>query len=398
MSKVIAVNSGSSSLKFQLFDMPSETVLTSGQAERIGQEMGAFTIKVNGEKKTQKLPLPDHKAAVELLLKELVNEGIVKSLDEIKGAGHRIVQGGPYFDQSVVVDDEVVRKVDELSDLAPLHNPAHLVCYRAFKEALPHVGHVFVFDTAFHQTMGPESYLFPVPYEWYEQYKIRRYGAHGTSHWYVNRRCAELMGKDVRDLNMITCHLGNGASITAIKGGKVINTSMGLTPLGGIMMGTRSGDLDPTVVFYMEEKLGCTPQEMDTYLNKKSGMLGVSGISSDARDIEAAVEQGNERAVLTTKLYTNRVVNVAGGYAMQLGHVDAMVFTAGLGENDANTRERILKAMEEGMGLSIDYEKNASVHGTEALISKPDSKVAVWVIPTNEELVIARDTVRLLGL
>lgn len=398
MSKVIAVNSGSSSLKFQLFDMPSEKVLTSGQAERIGQEMGQFTIKVNGEKKTQQLPIKDHKVAVDLLLKELVNEGIVKSLDEIKGAGHRIVQGGPYFDQSVVVDDEVVKKVDELSDLAPLHNPAHLVCYRAFKEALPHVGHVFVFDTAFHQTMGPESYLFPVPYEWYTQYKVRRYGAHGTSHWYVNRRCAELMGKNVEDLNMITCHLGNGASISAIKGGKVINTSMGLTPLGGIMMGTRSGDLDPTVVFYMEEKLGCTPQEMDTYLNKKSGMLGVSGISSDARDIEAAVEEGNERAILTTKLYTNRVVNVAGGYAMQLGHVDAMVFTAGLGENDSQTRARILKGMEEGMGLSIDYALNDQIHGKEALISKPDSKVAVWVIPTNEELVIARDTVRLLGL
>jgi len=398
MSKVIAVNSGSSSLKFQLFDMPSEKVLTSGQAERIGQDMGQFTIKVNGEKKVMKLPLPDHKAAVELLLKELVDEKIVGSLDEIKGAGHRIVQGGPYFDQSVVVDADVVEKVDELGELAPLHNPAHLVCYKAFKEALPKIGHVFVFDTAFHQTMGPESYLFPVPYDWYTQYKIRRYGAHGTSHWYVNRRAAEIMNKPVESLNMITCHLGNGASITAIKGGKCINTSMGLTPLGGIMMGTRSGDIDPTVVFYMMEKLGCTPKEMDTFLNKRSGMLGVSGISSDARDIQAAVDKGDERAILTTELYTNRVINVVGGYAMQLGHVDAMVFTAGLGENDTHTRERILKHLEEGMGLSIDYAKNATVHGEEALISKPDSKVAVYVIPTNEELVIARDTVRLLGL
>ncbi len=398
MSKVIAVNSGSSSLKFQLFDMPSEKVLTSGQAERIGQDMGQFTIKVNGEKKVQKLPIPNHKVAVELLLKALVDEKIVASLDEIKGAGHRIVQGGPYFDQSVVVDDDVVAKVDELGELAPLHNPAHLVCYKAFKEALPNIGHVFVFDTAFHQTMGPESYLFPVPYDWYTQYKIRRYGAHGTSHWYVNRRAAELMGKPVEDLNMITCHLGNGASITAIKGGKVINTSMGLTPLGGIMMGTRCGDIDPTVVFYMMDKLNLSPKEMDTILNKRSGMLGVSGISSDARDIQAAVEKGDERAILTTKLYTNRVINVVGGYAMQLGHVDAMVFTAGLGENDAHTRERVLKHLEEGMGLSIDYEKNAATHGVEALISKPDSKVAVYVIPTNEELVIARDTVRLLGL
>ncbi|MCR4951129.1 MAG: acetate kinase [Solobacterium sp.] len=398
MSKVISVNSGSSSLKFQLFDMPSETVLTSGQAERIGQKMGAFTIKYNGEKKTTELPLPDHKAAVDILLKSLTELGIVESLDEIKGAGHRIVQGGAYFSESVIVDEDVEAKVDELCELAPLHNPAHLVCYRAFKEALPQIGHVFVFDTAFHQTMGPESYLFPVPYDWYTQYKIRRYGAHGTSHWYVNRRAAELMGKPVEDLNMITCHLGNGASISAIRGGKVINTSMGLTPLGGIMMGTRSGDIDPTVVFYMMKKLECTPDEMDTFLNKRSGMLGVSGISSDARDIQAAYEQNNERAVLTVNLYQNRVVNVVGGYYMQLGQVDAMVFTAGLGENDAATRERILKGLEKGMGLSIDYDLNKQIHGKEALISKPDSKIAVYIIPTNEELVIARDTVRLLGL
>ncbi len=398
MSKVISVNSGSSSLKFQLFDMPSEEVLCSGQAERIGQDMGAFTIKFNGEKKTKTLPLPDHKKAVEILLASLTEYGIVKDLDEIKGAGHRIVQGGSYFSESEKVTPEVVARVDELAELAPLHNHAHLVCYEAFKEALPEIGHVFVFDTAFHQSMGPESYLFPVPYDWYTQYKIRRYGAHGTSHWYVNRRTAELMGKNVDDLNMITCHLGNGASITAIKGGKVINTSMGLTPLGGIMMGTRSGDIDPTIVFYMMKKLECTPDEMDTFLNKRSGMLGVSGISSDARDIQAAVDENNERAILTVNLYTNRVVNVVGGYYMELGHTDAIVFTAGLGENDTNTRERILKGLEEGMGLSIDYELNKKIRGEECLISKPDSKVAVYVIPTNEELVIARDTVRILGL
>ena len=398
MSKVISVNSGSSSLKFQLFDMPSEEVLTSGQAERIGQDMGAFTIKFNGEKETVELPIPDHKVAVDLLLSKLTEKGIVQDLDEIKGAGHRIVQGGAYFSESVVVDEDVVSKVDELCELAPLHNPAHLVCYKAFKEALPNIGHVFVFDTAFHQTMTPESYLFPVPYDWYTQYKIRRYGAHGTSHWYVNRRVAEIMEKPVDSLNMITCHLGNGASISAIHNGKVVNTSMGLTPLGGIMMGTRSGDIDPTVVFYMMKKLECTPDEMDTFLNKRSGMLGVSGISSDARDIQAAVEENNERALLTVDLYTNRVVNVVGGYYMQLGHVDAMVFTAGLGENDADTRERILKHLEEGMGLSIDYELNKTIHGKECLISKPDSKIAVYIIPTNEELVIARDTVRLLGV
>ncbi len=398
MSKVISVNSGSSSLKFQLFDMPSATVLTSGLAERIGQDMGNFVIKVNGEKISTTMPLPDHKAAVDMLLKSLVEHNIVASLEEIEGAGHRIVQGGAYFDQSVVVDEDVLAKVEEMSVLAPLHNPAHLVCYRAFVEALPKIKHVFVFDTAFHQTMEPESYMFAVPYEWYTDYKIRRYGAHGTSHMYVNRRCAELMGKDVKDLNMITNHLGNGASITAVKGGKCVNTSMGLTPLGGVMMGTRSGDLDPSVVFYMMKQLNCTPEEMDTYLNKKSGMLGVSGKSSDARDIQAGVNEKDPRCELTVDLYRNRAVNVIGGYYMQLGHVDAMVFTAGLGENDAPMRERVLKGLEEGMGLSIDYELNATIHGEEALISRPDSKVAVYVIPTNEELVIAQDTTRLLGL
>lgn len=398
MSKIIAVNSGSSSLKFRLFDMPDETVLASGQAERIGQEMGCFTINVKGAKHVRTLPIVDHDAAVQLLLKALIEEGVVTDLNEIKGAGHRIVQGGSYFDRSAIVTEDVERKVEELIPLAPLHNAAHLVCYRAFKAALPHIGHVFVFDTAFHQTMGPESYLFPVPYAWYTDYKVRRYGAHGTSHFYVNRRTAQLMDKPVETLNMITCHLGNGASITAIKNGSVVNTSMGLTPLGGIMMGTRSGDIDPTVVFYMEQQLNCTPADMDTYLNKKSGMLGVSGISSDARDIQAAVEKGDERAILTTKLYTNRAINVIGGYYMQLGHTDALVFTAGLGENDAKTRERILKALEEGMGLSIDYAKNLEVHGQEALISKADSKVAVYVVPTDEELMIVRDTTRLLGL
>ena len=397
MSKVISVNAGSSSLKFQLFDMPSENVLTSGQAERIGLEEGIFTIKVNGEKFVQNLPIKDHKVAVNLLLEALIKHNIVASLDEIDAAGHRIVQGGAYFDSSVKVDEDVVSKVEELCELAPLHNPAHLICYNAFKEALPNIGHVFVFDTAFHQTMGPESYLFPVPYEWYENYKIRRYGAHGTSHQYVSQSCAQLMNKDVKDLNIITCHLGNGASITAVKNGKCINTSMGLTPLGGIMMGTRSGDLDPTVVFYMMKKLNCTPDEMDTYLNKKSGMLGVSGISSDARDVEAACENGNERAIITQELYVNRVINVIGGYVMQMGGVDAIAFTAGVGENDIKLRAKILKALTPGLGLDIDYEAN-NVRAKEACVSTADSKVSVWIVPTNEEVVIARDTVRILGL
>ena len=377
--------------------MPEEEVLTSGVAERIGQKMGIFTINVNGEKIKTDVEIPDHKKAVDLLLEALVKYGIVKELSEIKGAGHRIVQGGAYFSGSVKVDEDVVSKVDELCALAPLHNPAHLVCYRAFKEALPEIEHVFVFDTAFHQTMTEESFLYPVPYEWYTDYKVRKYGAHGTSHEFVMKRTAELMGKDPSELNILTCHLGNGASITAIKNGKVVNTSMGLSPLGGIMMGTRCGDIDPTVVYYMEEKLGCTPEEMDTYLNKKSGMLGVSGISSDARDIQAAVDAGNSRAITTYNLYVNRAVNLIGGYYMQLGHVDAMSFTAGLGEHAVEIREGILKGLEEGMGVKIDYELNSKTH-SEAKISLPDSKVEVFVVPTNEELVIARDTVRLLGL
>ena len=398
MTKVISVNSGSSSLKFQLFEMPQETVLTSGQAERIGQEMGQFTIKVNGEKHVSQTPIPDHQKAVDLLLQALVDYKIVDSLDEIKGAGHRVVQGGSYFDDSAVVTEDVVAKVAELADLAPLHNPAHLVCYEAFRKALPSIGHVFVFDTAFHQTMPAEDYLFPVPYDWYTQYGVRRYGAHGTSHYYVSRRCAELMDRDINGMNIITCHLGNGASLTAIKDGKSVNTSMGLAPLGGIMMGTRSGDIDPTVVFYMAKKLNASWDEMDTYLNKKSGMLGVSGISSDARDIQHAYENNDERAVLTVNLYVNRIINVLGGYHAELGHVDAIVFTAGLGENDVDMRERVLKKCEEALGLSIDYDLNRSARGKEVCISNPDSRIAVYVIPTNEELVIARDTVRLLGL
>ena len=397
MSKIIAVNSGSSSLKFQLFQMPEEKVLTSGAAERIGLSDCIFTINVNGEKFKTECPIPDHHTAVDILLNKLIEHGIVKDLSEISGAGHRVVQGGPYYSHSVKVDDDVIAKVTELSDIAPLHNPAHLVCYKAFKKAVPNIEHVFVFDTAFHQTMGPESYLFSVPYEWYEKYKVRKYGAHGTSHEYVMKRTAELMGKKPEDINMITCHLGNGASITAIKHGKSINTSMGLSPLGGIMMGTRCGDIDPTIVYFMEEKLGCTPQEMDNYLNKQSGMLGISGISSDSRDIQAAVEQGNERAILTQEIYCNRVINVIGGYYMQLGHVDAISFTAGLGEHATTIREGILKQLEEGMGVLVDYELNAKTHD-ERKISLPESMVEVFVVPTNEELVIARDTVEILGL
>ncbi len=397
MTKIMAVNSGSSSLKFQLFEMPEGKVLTSGNIERIGLPMGIFGINVNGEKISKDVPVPTHQVAVDLLLNALVEYGIVKDLDEIKAAGHRIVQGGPYFKDSVKVNADVVDKVRELIDIAPLHNAAHLTCYEAFRRALPNIEHVFVFDTAFHQTMEPDSYLFPVPYEWYTDYKVRRYGAHGTSHKYVAERTAEIMGKDLKDLNLITLHLGSGASITAIKGGKCINTSMGLSPLGGIMMGTRCGDIDPTVVYFMAKKLNCTPEEMETYLNKKSGMAGISGISSDSRDVEAAIKQGNDRAKLTYDLYVNRVINVVGGYVMQLGHVDALTFTAGLGEHATLVREMICKKLEEGLGLKVDYEVNSTCH-SEKELSTPDSKVRVFVVPTNEELAIVKDTVRILGL
>ncbi len=397
MTKIMAVNSGSSSLKFQLFEMPEGVVLTSGNIERIGLPMGIFGMNVNGEKITKDVPVPNHQVAVDLLLNALVEYGIVKDLSEIKAAGHRIVQGGPYFKDSVKVDVDVVDKVRELIDIAPLHNAAHLTCYEAFRRALPSIDHVFVFDTAFHQTMEPDSYLFPVPYEWYTDYKVRRYGAHGTSHKYVAERTAEIMGKDLKKLNLITLHLGSGASITAIKGGKCINTSMGLSPLGGIMMGTRCGDIDPTVVYFMAKKLNCTPDQMETYLNKKSGMAGISGISSDSRDVEAAISQGNDRAKLTYDLYVNRVINVVGGYVMQLGHVDALTFTAGLGEHATLVREMICKKLEEGLGLKVDYEVNKTCH-SEKELSTPDSKVRVFVVPTNEELAIVKDTVRILGL
>ena len=398
--KVLVINCGSSSLKYQLIDSETESVLAKGLCERIGID-GALTHQPAGKDKIKSTPaMPDHKTAIGIVIDQLTDKenGVVESLDEIGAVGHRIVHGGEKFTKSCLITDEVIKEVEECSVFAPLHNPAGLIGVRACQELMPGLPMVAVFDTAFHQTMGPESYLFPTPYSWYENYGIRRYGAHGTSHKYVNRRTAELMGKDVNSLNMITCHLGNGASVTAIENGKVINTSMGLTPLGGIMMGTRCGDIDPTVVFYMMKKLGLTPDEMDRVLNKESGMLGVSGISSDARDIQAAVDRNDPRALLTVDLYTNRVINVVGGYMMQLGHVDAMVFTAGLGENDWHTRERILKHLEEGMGLSIDYAKNENPDSKECCISNPESKIQVWVVPTNEELMIARDTANLLGL
>lgn len=396
MSKIIAVNAGSSSLKFQLYEMPKETVLTSGIVERIGFEDAVFTIKVDGEKVSKTLPVKDHTVAVNLLLEALVEHNVVTDLNEIVAAGHRVVHGGEYFSKSVLVDDDVVKKVDELCELAPLHNPGALVGYRAFKASLPNSKHVFTFDTAFHQTMEADTYIYPLPYEWYTEHKVRRYGMHGTSHQYVSQRCAELLNKDLKDTKIITLHLGGGASITAVDGGKSINTSMGFTPLGGIMMGTRCGDIDPAIVPFMEEQLGVSPKEMDTILNKQSGLLGVSGVSSDGRDIEKASDEGNERAKLAMSIFVNRVVQTVGSYYVQMGGLDAIVFTAGIGENDFKTRERVMRKLEATLGTVVDTDAN-KVRGEEQLLTTADSKVSVYLIPTNEEVMIARDTFAIVG-
>ncbi len=398
MTKIISVNAGSSSLKFQLFIMPSEQVLTSGIIERIGLADGIFTIKVNDQKVTVSQPIPDHKVAVELVLNALIQHKIVNSLDEISGVGHRVVHGGEAYAQSVVFDDDVENTIEALSELAPLHNPANLIGYRAFKKELPHARHVAVFDTAFHQTMEDDIYLYPIPYEYYDQFKIRRYGFHGTSHYYVSRKVAQLMGRSVEDINVITCHLGNGASLAAVQGGKSVNTSMGFTPLAGIMMGTRSGDIDPAIITFLMQKLGKTASQVIDILNKKSGMLGVSGLSSDARDIDKGIQDGNARALLTRKLYANRVAQTIGSYFIQLGHVDAIVFTGGLGENDTAVRGAIVERIQSAMGIDFNAELNATSRGKDLCLSKAGSKTQVWIVPTNEELVIAQDTVRLLGL
>ena len=391
--KVMAVNAGSSSLKFKLFEMPEETVITDGVVERIGLEDAYFTIRVNGEKKKQVLPIKDHGVAVQMLLDALISEHIVNDISEIKGVGHRIVQGGWYFDDSVLVDDKVIAEIDELCDLAPLHNPAHLIGIRAFMAALPGVPNVTVFDTSFHQSMSEEAYMYAIPYEWYEKYHIRKYGAHGTSHKYVATRCAALMGRPIEDLKIVTCHLGNGASLCAIEDGKCKDTSMGLTPLEGIPMGTRSGNLDPTVVSYICNKLNLNATEVVTMLNKKSGYLGVSGVSNDSRDLEAAMAAGNDRARLALDIQYKRIADYIGSYYVLLGGIDAIVFTAGIGENSPRCRQQVVKRLGV-LGVEIDEEKN-NVRGEEILISTPKSKIKVFIIPTDEELVIARDVMRL---
>lgn len=397
MTKIMAVNAGSSSLKFQLFNMPEETVITSGVVERIGFEDGIFTIKVNGEKVKTVCPIKDHTVAVNMLLKALVEHKIVASYDEIDACGHRVVQGGPYFNDSCVVDEDSEAKVEELNELAPLHNPANLIGMRAFRDALPKARHIFVFDTAFHMSMDEERYLYALPYEYYTKHQVRKYGAHGTSHKYVSGRAIEMLGNPEHS-KIIVCHLGNGASLSAVKDGVCVDTSMGFTPLAGVMMGTRSGDVDPSVLPYVMRKENLDINQMLEVLNKKSGMLGVSGISSDSRDIEDAYYAGNEAAIRTSKLYARIVSKYIGSYFVELGGVDAIAFTAGLGENAAYLRTLITEDIKEAMGVELDEAKNGTRSGDDRIISTDASKVKVMVIPTNEEVMIARDTVRILGL
>lgn len=394
--KILVINAGSSSLKYQLFDMDKECVMCKGNCERIGLDKSFLGHKTaEGKQTTIACELNDHRDAF-MQVKNILTDpeyGVINSLDEVSAVGHRIVQGGALFSKSELVTDDVIKGIESLIPLAPLHNKGHVqairACRNVFGEEVPEV---VVFDTAFHSTMPQKAFMYPVPYEYYENYKIRRYGFHGTSHRYVSKRCANLIGRDLQDIKMITCHLGNGSSITAIKDGKVIDTSMGLTPLDGFMMGSRSGTLDPSVVTYIEDIEKISADEMSELLNKKSGLLGISGISSDDRDVTKAAEEGNPRAILAHDMLRYEIEKFIGGYYVALGGCDAMVFTAGLGENQAHHREAICENLE-CIGVKLDKEANNNmIHGREGLISAPDSKIAVYVIPTNEELVIARDT------
>lgn len=391
---ILAVNVGSSSLKFQLLEMPEELVVASGLVERIGFENGIFTIDARGEKRKKILNIPDQHSAVQLLLDALLRLNIVDRLEDIKGIGHRVVHGGELFTDSVLIDDDVMEKIERLNDLAPLHNPANVDGIKAFRDVLPDVPMVAVFDTAFHQTMEEEAYLYPVPYSWYTDYKVRRYGFHGTSHRYVAERAIELLGKPKEETRLITCHIGSGCSITAIKGGRSIDTSMGFTPLAGVMMGTRSGDIDPSIIPYMMEQTNLSIQDVIQALNKDSGLQGISGISSDMRDILESMKANDERAIRAFNLFVKRICDFIGSYFIELGGLDAIVFTAGIGENSAETREAIVRRLG-ALGIELDPEAN-QIRGKEAVISTPDSKVKVFVIPTNEEIVIARDTMRLI--
>ncbi|RYG74922.1 acetate kinase [Lentibacillus lipolyticus] len=395
MSKILAINAGSSSLKFQLIHMPEEQVLAKGLMERIGLSESVFTLEVNEKKDKLVSDIPDHETAVKHLLDKLTGSGIIQSMDEIDAVGHRIVHGGERFNDSVLITDDVIRSIEDVSDLAPLHNPANLTGVRAFREILPDVPMVAVFDTAFHQTMPEKSYLYSLPYEYYDKYGIRKYGFHGTSHKYVSQRAAEMMGVPLEHLRLISCHLGNGASIAAIDKGKSIDTSMGFTPLAGVTMGTRSGNIDPALIPFIMEKTGKDADEVVHILNKKSGMLALSGFSSDLRDIEQHADD-NERAELAMEVFAARIHKYLGSYAARMSGVDAIIFTAGVGENSDVVRKKVLTGLE-FMGVYWDPARN-DVRGKEAFLNYPHSPVKVMVIPTNEEVMIARDTVRLTGI
>ncbi|MEK3798166.1 acetate kinase [Peribacillus sp. FSL H8-0477] len=393
MSKILAINAGSSSLKFQLFNMPSENVITKGLVERIGLKESIFTISVNGEKVTETKDIPNHDIAVSLLLEKLIEFEIINSYTEIDGVGHRVVHGGEEFSDSVILTSEIIKRIENLSDLAPLHNPANLTGIHAFKQILGDVPSVAVFDTAFHQTMPSNSYMYSLPYEYYQNYRIRKYGFHGTSHKYVSQRASAMLGRPIDQLRIISCHLGNGASIAAIEGGKSIDTSMGFTPLAGVTMGTRSGDIDPALIPYIMEKTGKNVEEVLQILNKQSGMLALSGFSSDLRDIEIEADKGNERAKLALEVFASHIHKYIGSYAARMSGVDAIIFTAGIGENSTTIRASVLKGLE-FMGVYWDPALNR-VRGEEAFVNYPHSPVKVIVIPTNEEVMIARDVIRL---
>jgi len=388
--KIIAVNAGSSSLKFQLLNMPEEHEITSGLVERIGYDNAVFTIKIDGKKVKKETPVPNHKVAVELVIEGLLEHQVIKSLDEIKGVGHRVVQGGELFKDSVVITDQVVKDIESLNDLAPLHNPANITGIEAFRELLPNVIQVAVFDTTFHQTMREDAYLYAAPYEWYKKYGVRKYGFHGTSHQYVSERAQELLGN--KDAKIIVAHLGNGASLCAVDGGKSVDTSMGLTPLEGIPMGTRSGNIDPAVLMLVSEKENKTYEEVLNDLNKASGYLGVSGISNDSRDIVENMLQGHYRATLAHRIQIKRIADYIGSYYVYMGGLDAICFTAGIGENAPEVRKDVIDAIKV-LGITLDEAENQK--RGERMISTADSKVKAFIIPTNEEVMIAREVLRL---
>ena len=393
--KILVLNCGSSSLKYQLINMDTEEVMAKGTYERIG-EKSFVTHKVNGEKIKFDHPVKTHKEAIDFMTELLLDKkyNTIKSLDEIDGIGHRVVQGADLFKSSVVVDEDVIKKIDECATLAPVHNKSAITGIRAAMESMPGKTNVVVFDTVFHQTIPEKRYMYPIPYKYYTDYKIRKYGAHGTSHKYVSQRIAELLGKPVEDLKTIVCHLGQGASLCAVKGGKSVDTTMGLTPLGGIPMCARSGDLDPSVVTYIMKKENLTPDEMELMLNKESGVLGLSGVSADFRDIEAEAANGNKRAELAIDTYAYKVAQYIAQYIVSLGGLDAIAFTAGIGENQFNARKKICENLK-CFGVEIDEAKNHEFRD-EGRISTKDSKVEVWVVPTNEELMIAKETQQLI--